>query len=182
MPPSAASSATFGEVLHIARKLAYLVLELVLSGFDFLADSLAHFIDFFGQFRVAFELLHLLEFDAFLVWRNAAHGHRLGASADLCLYFCLTAFDIVKYNSPKERHKLYQIPSFECKLIASDRFHGCFCTNEPGFGQRFVFISHSKFRSSGVDIHGTVAHRIFAVCGELELDRRSPCIGERLQV
>ena len=27
MPPSAAPSATFGEVLHIARKLAYLVLE-----------------------------------------------------------------------------------------------------------------------------------------------------------
>ena len=66
MPPSADPSATFGEVLHIARKLAYLVLELVLGGFDFLADSLAHFIDFFGQFRVAFELLHLLAFDAFL--------------------------------------------------------------------------------------------------------------------
>ena len=31
MPPSAAPSATSGEVLHIARKLAYLVLELVLG-------------------------------------------------------------------------------------------------------------------------------------------------------
>ena len=72
MPPSAAPSATFGEVLHIARKLAYLVLELVLGGFDFPADSLAHFIDFFDQFRVAFKLLHLLAFDAFLAWRNAA--------------------------------------------------------------------------------------------------------------
>ena len=71
---------------------------------------------------------------------------------DLCLSFCLTAFDIVKYNSPKERHKLYQITSFECKLIASDQFHGCFCTKEPGFGQRFVFISHSKFRSRGVGL------------------------------
>ena len=33
-----------------------------------------------------------------------------------------------------------------------------------------------------MDIHGTVAHGIFAVCGEFELDRRSPCLDERLQV
>ena len=33
-----------------------------------------------------------------------------------------------------------------------------------------------------MDIHGTVAHGIFAVCGEFELDRQSPCLDERLQV
>ena len=48
--------------MHIARKLAYLVLELVLGGFDFSADSLAYLIDLFGQFRVAFELFHFLAF------------------------------------------------------------------------------------------------------------------------
>ena len=29
------------------------------------------------------------------------------------------------------------------------RFHGCFWPKKPGFGQRFVFMSHSKFLSSG---------------------------------
>ena len=62
MPPSAAPSATFGEVLQIARKLMDLVLDFVLGGIHFSADSLAYLIDFFGQFRVAFELFHLLVF------------------------------------------------------------------------------------------------------------------------
>ena len=62
MPPSAASSATFGKLMDVTRKLMDLVLDFVLGGIHFSADSLAYLIDLFSQFRVAFELLHLLAF------------------------------------------------------------------------------------------------------------------------
>ena len=62
MPSSAAPSPAFGKLMDVTRKLMDLVLDFVLGGIDFAADSLAYLIDLFGQFRVAFELFHLLAF------------------------------------------------------------------------------------------------------------------------
>ena len=90
--------------------------------------------------------------DATLSMRSWVERNRFRQFTDLCLSFCLTAFDIVKYNSPKERHKLYQIPSLECKLIALDRFHGCFWPCRFGLGHRLFFMSHSRFLSSDVGL------------------------------
>lgn len=38
------------------------------------------------------------------------------------------------------------------RYLQSSELHGCSCPSEPGFGQRLVFMSHSRLRSRGVGL------------------------------